>query len=111
MIVDDEGRVTVNSIHMGAGVLAGDRGAYVMPLFGLFTDWFTDWAARRLIFNPKEPKKYFGVVTWHGLFLKHRIPVSEEYGVLIATRLLTSDRLVRSLFTGPRIRCGSRPRP
>lgn len=75
---------------------------WVMPLFGLFTGWFTDWAALRLIFNPKEPKKYLGVVTWHGLFLKHRIPVSEEYGVLIANRVLTSDRLVRALFTGPR---------
>lgn len=83
-------------------VWAATHNVYVMPLFGLFTGWFTDWAALRMIFNPKEPKKYLGVVTWQGLFLKHRIPVSEEYGVLIATRVLTSDRLVRSLFTGPR---------
>jgi uncharacterized membrane protein YheB (UPF0754 family) len=74
----------------------------VMPIFGLFIGWFTDWAALRLIFNPKEPTKYLGVITWQGLFLKHRIPVSEEYGVLIATRVLTSDRIVRSMFTGPR---------
>jgi uncharacterized membrane protein YheB (UPF0754 family) len=74
----------------------------VMPIFGLFIGWFTDWSALRLIFNPKEPKKYFGLITWQGLFLKHRIPVSEEYGVLIATRVLTSDRIIRSMFTGPR---------
>lgn len=74
----------------------------IMPAFGLFIGWFTDWAALRLIFTPREPKKYFGLVTWQGLFLKHRIPVSEEYGVLIATRVLTSERLVRSVFTGPR---------
>ncbi|MET9326523.1 DUF445 family protein [Tsukamurella sp. NPDC003166] len=73
---------------------------YVMPLFGLFTGWFTDWAALRLIFNPKEPTKYLGVITWQGLFLKHRIPVSQEYGTLIATRVLTSDRLMRAVFTG-----------
>lgn len=77
------------------------KNPYLMPLFGLFTGWFTDWAALRLIFNPKEPKKYLGVVTWQGLFLKHRVPVSREYGTLIATRVLTSDRLMRSLFTGP----------
>ncbi|MGX9295323.1 DUF445 domain-containing protein [Tsukamurella paurometabola] len=76
------------------------RNPYVMPLFGLFTGWFTDWAALRLIFNPKEPKKYLGVITWQGLFLKHRIPVSHEYGTLIATRVLTSDRLMRAVFTG-----------
>lgn len=72
----------------------------IMPIFGLFTGWFTDWAALRLIFNPKEPKRYLGVVTWQGLFLKHRIPVSEEYGVLIATRVLTAERVVRGLLTG-----------
>ncbi|ALG86309.1 DUF445 domain-containing protein [Gordonia phthalatica] len=74
---------------------------WVMPFFGLFTGWFTDWAALRLIFNPKEPTKYFGLITWQGLFLKHRIPVSEEYAALIANRVLTSDRLVRGLFEGP----------
>lgn len=78
------------------------RNPYVMPLFGLFTGWFTDWAALRLIFNPKEPTKYLGVITWQGLFLKHRIPVSQEYGTLIATKVLTSDRLMRSVFTGPK---------
>ncbi len=74
----------------------------LMPLFGLFTGWFTDWAALRLIFTPREPKKYLGVVTWQGLFLKHRIPVSEEYGRLIATRVLTADNLVKAVLTGPK---------
>ncbi|WP_026918682.1 DUF445 domain-containing protein [Gordonia shandongensis] len=78
------------------------RNPYMMPLFGLFTGWFTDWAALKLIFNPKEPTRYLGVITWQGLFLKHRIPVSQEYGTLIANRVLTSDRLMASLFTGPR---------
>lgn len=77
------------------------RNPWIMPLFGLFTGWFTDWAALRLIFNPKEPKKYLGFIPWQGLFQKHRVPVSEEYGALIATRVLTAERLVRSLFTGP----------
>ncbi|MDF0532363.1 DUF445 family protein [Tsukamurella sp. 8F] len=73
---------------------------WVMPLFGLFTGWFTDWAALRLIFNPKEPTRYLGVITWQGLFLKHRIPVSKEYGALIATRVLTADRLIKGVFAG-----------
>lgn len=84
-----------------AGLWAATHSPFVMPVFGLFIGWFTDWAALRLIFNPKEPKKYFGLVTWHGLFLKHRISVSEEYGRLIASRVLTSERVVRSMFNGP----------
>ncbi|TNM38581.1 DUF445 family protein [Nocardioides albidus] len=74
----------------------------LMPVFGLFTGWFTDWAALRLIFTPREPTKYLGVITWQGLFLKHRIPVSEEYGVLIASRVLTAENLVTAVMTGPR---------
>ncbi|GAB3853958.1 hypothetical protein GCM10028801_07280 [Nocardioides maradonensis] len=85
-----------------AGIWALFHQPLVMPIFGLFIGWFTDWSALRLIFNPKEPTKYLGLITWQGLFLKHRIPVSEEYGVLIATRVLTSERLVRSVLTGPR---------
>ncbi|MBD0023192.1 MULTISPECIES: DUF445 family protein [Gordonia] len=73
---------------------------WVMPLFGLFTGWFTDWAALRLIFYPREPKKYFGLVTWQGLFQQHRVPVAKEYGSLIATRVLTPDRLIRSICGG-----------
>lgn len=84
-----------------AGIWALFHQPLVMPAFGLFIGWFTDWAALRLIFNPKEPTRYLGIVTWQGLFLKHRIPVSEEYGVLIATRVLTSERIVRAMFTGP----------
>ncbi len=84
-----------------AAIWAATHQPLVMPIFGLFIGWFTDWAALRLIFNPKEPTKYLGVVTWHGLFLKHRIPVSQEYGRLIGTRVLTADRIVASMFAGP----------
>ncbi|MBD0024565.1 DUF445 family protein [Gordonia pseudamarae] len=74
---------------------------WVMPLFGLFTGWFTDWAALRLIFYPREPKKYLGFIKWQGLFQQHRIPVARDYGSLIGTKVLTPDRLIRSLCSGP----------
>lgn len=65
-----------------AAIWAATHQPLVMPVFGLFIGWFTDWAALRLIFSPKEPTRYLGVITWQGLFLKHRIPVSQEYGRL-----------------------------
>lgn len=40
---------------------------WVMPLFGLFTGWFTDWLALRMVFYPKRPTRYLGLVTWQGL--------------------------------------------
>lgn len=73
----------------------------VMPVFGLFTGWLTDWLALKMIFEPKEPKRYFGLMTWQGLFLKRRLEVSEDYGKLIADEILTPTNLIEELLQGP----------
>ena len=72
----------------------------IMPLFGLFTGWFTDWLALRMIFYPLEPKKYFGV-TWQGLFLKRRAEVAEAYGELIAKEIITPHNVIEAVLQGP----------
>ncbi|WP_406638998.1 DUF445 domain-containing protein [Amycolatopsis sp. WGS_07] len=72
----------------------------IMPLFGLFTGWFTDWLALRMIFYPLEPKKYFGV-TWQGLFLKRRAEVAEAYGELIAKEIITPHNVIEAVLRGP----------
>ncbi|HMX61154.1 MAG TPA: hypothetical protein PKK18_12720 [Chitinophagales bacterium] len=73
---------------------------WVMPLFGLFTGWFTDWLALKMIFAPKEPKKYFGLFTWHGLFFKRQQEVASKYGALIAKEVLTPANMIESILTG-----------
>ncbi|MEV6619897.1 DUF445 domain-containing protein [Amycolatopsis sp. NPDC051106] len=72
----------------------------IMPLFGLFTGWFTDWLALRMIFFPIEPRKYFGV-TWQGLFLKRRAEVAEAYGALIAQEIITPHNVIEAILHGP----------
>ena len=74
---------------------------WVMPLFGGFTGWFTDWLALKMIFNPKEPKRYFGLVTWQGLFLKHRKEVAARYGALIASEVVTPRNILDTVLRGP----------
>jgi uncharacterized membrane protein YheB (UPF0754 family) len=75
---------------------------WVMPLFGGFTGWFTDWLALRMIFEPKEPKRYFfGLVAWQGLFLKRRKEVAADYGRLVASEILTPRNLVEGVLRGP----------
>lgn len=73
----------------------------VMPVFGLFTGRATDWLALKMIFEPKEPKKNFGLVTWQGLFLERRLEVSTDYGKLIADEILTPANLIDALLQGP----------
>jgi uncharacterized membrane protein YheB (UPF0754 family) len=72
----------------------------IMPLFGLFTGWFTDWLALRMIFFPIEPKKYFGV-EWQGMFLKRRAEVAEAYGSLIAKEIITPHNVIEAILHGP----------
>ena len=75
---------------------------WIMPVFGLFTGWFTDWLALKMIFNPKHPKKYlFGLVEWQGLFLKRRMEVSAEYGRLIAAEVITPRNILDAVVKGP----------
>jgi uncharacterized membrane protein YheB (UPF0754 family) len=82
-------------------VWAGTHSAWVMPLFGGFTGWFTDWLALKMIFNPKEPKKYLGLFTWQGLFIKRREEVSREYGRLIAREIITPHNIIEAVLRGP----------
>ena len=73
----------------------------VMPFFGLFTGWFTDWLALKMLFHPKEPKTFLGLITWQGLFLKRRKEVSAEYGALIADELITPRNICEAVLNGP----------
>ena len=73
----------------------------IMPMFGLFTGWFTDWLALKMIFDPKKPTKYFGLVSWQGLFIKRRQQVGAEYGALIATEILTPRNILEFVLSGP----------
>jgi uncharacterized membrane protein YheB (UPF0754 family) len=73
----------------------------IMPVFGALTGWFTDWLALKMIFYPIEPKRYFGLFTWQGLFLRRREEVSEAYATLIATEVITPHKVIEAVLNGP----------
>ncbi len=72
----------------------------IMPVFGLFVGWSTDWLALKLIFNPKRPIRVLGVEI-QGLFLKRRREVAADYGSLIADELITPRKVIEAILTGP----------
>lgn len=74
---------------------------WVMPLFGGFTGWFTDWLALKMIFNPREPTRYLGLFEWQGLFQKRRKEISAEYGALIAREIITPRNVMEAVLRGP----------
>lgn len=73
----------------------------IMPVFGLVTGWFTDWLALKMIFNPKEPRRYLGLFEWQGLFLKRRKEVAAAYGALIAKEIITPHNVIQAVLRGP----------
>ncbi|MEK6789143.1 MAG: DUF445 domain-containing protein [Pseudomonadota bacterium] len=74
---------------------------WIMPLFGGFVGWFSDWMALKMVFSPREPKRYFGLFTWQGLFLKRRKEVAVEYGALIADEVITARNIFAAALRGP----------
>lgn len=73
---------------------------WILPLFGAFTGYFTDWLALKMIFHPKQPRGLWPL-RWQGLFLRRREHVAEQYGALIARELITPHHLFEALLHGP----------
>jgi uncharacterized membrane protein YheB (UPF0754 family) len=76
------------------------RDPVIMPLFGGAVGWLTDWLALKLIFNPKQPKRFLGLEI-QGLFLKRRREVAADYGALIADEIITPHKVIHAVLTGP----------
>ena len=74
-------------------------GPWVLPLAGFFVGLATNWFALKLVFNPREPRR-FGPWILQGLFHKRQVEVATEFGTLVADKVLFPENLVRTLTTG-----------
>jgi uncharacterized membrane protein YheB (UPF0754 family) len=72
----------------------------VLPLFGLFVGYATDWLALKMLFHPKEPRRILGV-TVHGRFLARQDEVTADYAALLTERVLTPQNFFDALLNGP----------
>lgn len=73
----------------------------IMPVFGLFTGWLTDFVALKLVFVPKYPKRILGLFTVQGLFFKYRDEFTDIYGDLVARQVVTPHHMLRAILRGP----------
>ena len=72
---------------------------WMLPAFGGFVGFFSDWAALQMMFRPLQPKKIMGV-TVQGLFIKRQQEVAADYAALISKQLLTPANMMEELFRG-----------
>jgi uncharacterized membrane protein YheB (UPF0754 family) len=78
------------------------RSPWIMPIFGGLTGWLTDWLALKMIFFPRQPKRFLGLFTWQGMFQRRRMEVAHDYGDLIAREVLTVENVLAAVLTGPK---------
>jgi len=72
---------------------------WILPFFGFFVGYATNWLALKLIFEPAEPVKV-GPFTFHGLFHKRQHEVAESFAKLVSTDVLNAENLVLVMTTG-----------
>lgn len=74
---------------------------WLMPAFGFFVGYLTDWLALNMIFRPIRRKRFFGVFPWQGLFHRRRDEVARDYADLIASEILSPRNVTEALLNGP----------
>lgn len=60
----------------------------IIPVISAFIGWFTNWIAVKMLFHPKNPKKFFGI-TLQGIFPKRQQQFAKKLGKLVSEELLS----------------------
>lgn len=74
---------------------------WLLPAFGLFTGFASDWLALQMLFRPLRPRRILGI-TVQGLFIRRQQEVAHDYAALIAEQLITPEKLWVAILQGPR---------
>jgi len=69
---------------------------FLIPIISAFIGWFTNWIAIKMLFHPKEPKRFLGI-TIHGIFPKRQKQFAEKLGQLVARELINFDEIALKL--------------
>ncbi len=100
-------------IELYGGVFGFAVGVVQAALYGVFGIWWTmpivggivglgtNWLAIQMIFRPLEPRRFFGIVTYQGMFPKRQREIAADYGKITAREIFTPEKLVSAVVTGP----------
>lgn len=66
---------------------------YLIPFISAFIGWFTNWIAIKMLFHPKEPRRFLGV-TFQGIFPKRQKQFAAKLGAVVANELLHFDEII-----------------
>lgn len=61
----------------------------VLPIAGLIVGFASDWIALKMLLGPLEPKRYFGVFRWHGMFYQMRGTLMPDLAKFAGSQIIT----------------------
>ncbi|TGL35843.1 DUF445 domain-containing protein [Leptospira perdikensis] len=73
---------------------------WTLPIQGVIVGYLTNYLALEMIFRPLLPKKFLGLFTYQGLFLKRQTEVSRLYAKLVSEKILTPKNILSELIFG-----------
>ncbi len=61
---------------------------FIIPVISAFIGWVTNWIAIKMLFHPREPRKFLGI-TFHGIFPKRQQQFAEKLGKIVSDEFLS----------------------
>jgi hypothetical protein len=77
-----------------------DHQWWLLPAFGIFVGYSTNWLAFQMIFSPPDPRK-IGPFTLQGSMLKRKKEIAEHFAAVAAHQFATLPKAVERMQTGP----------
>jgi len=74
---------------------------WILPVFGIFVGYATNWLAIKLIFSPVKPIN-LGLFKLQGVFIKRQKEVAAVYAKIIKQKIITVKRLFNYIVRGPK---------
>ncbi len=69
---------------------------YTLPFIAAFIGWLTNWVAVKMLFHPKEKKKFL-FFEFQGVFPKRKLLLAERLGQIVSKELISFDEIKNKL--------------
>jgi len=69
---------------------------YTLPFIAAFIGWLTNWIAVKMLFHPKEKKKFL-FFEFQGVFPKRKLLLAERLGQIVSKELISFDEIKNKL--------------
>lgn len=69
---------------------------YTIPVISAFIHWLTIWMALKMLFHPRQPKKFLWL-TFHGVFPKRQQQIAESLGKIVGQELLSFGDIEKTI--------------